>query len=110
MTGKKNKNRKVLFVTASTQGGGAERMLFNIISSLDCHIEKELVITSCDTPPQNRCIDYPTVSLRKKHALSSFGAIVRHINAFRPIMSLPPVPRLGICWSCRSCSLHVRIR
>lgn len=84
MTGKKNKNRKVLFVTASTQGGGAERMLFNIISSLDCHIEKELVITSCDTPPQNRCIDYPTVSLRKKHALSSFGAIVRHINVFRP--------------------------
>ena len=84
MTGKKNKNRKVLFVTASTQGGGAERMLFNIISSLDCHIEKELVITSCDTPPQNRCIDYPTVSLRKKHALSSFGAIVRHINAFQP--------------------------
>lgn len=73
MTGKKNKNRKVLFVTASTQGGGAERMLFNIISSLDCHIEKELVITSCDTPPQNRCIDYPTVSLRKKHALSSWG-------------------------------------
>ena len=43
---------KVLFVTASTKGGGAERMLFNIIRSLDANHVVRLFVTSDEHIPE----------------------------------------------------------
>ncbi len=79
-----NSNVKVLFVTASTTGGGAERMLFNIIRSLDDNHEARLFITSGDKIPQQYNGVVCAVNANKKHAVSAFPRLIKEINRFNP--------------------------
>lgn len=73
---------KVMFVTASTSGGGAERMLFNIINGINN--KKCLVITSSDKVPSNQNPDYDVTILGKEHAINAFKGIIKCINEFSP--------------------------
>lgn len=79
-----NEKIKVLFVTASTTGGGAERMLFNIIRSLDDNHQAKLFITSEAEPPEiyKGCIE--SYNAKKKHAVSAFPQLIKYIKQFTP--------------------------
>lgn len=74
----------VLFVTASTTGGGAERMLFNIIRSLDDTHEACLFITSEEKIPQQYKDDVYAVNADKKHAICAFRQLTKEIKRFKP--------------------------
>lgn len=76
--------RKVLFVTASTTGGGAERMLFNIINSLDDDYRVCLVITSKDKIPDNTAVKANVYNLNKDNARNAFRGIMVFIRQFQP--------------------------
>lgn len=75
---------RVLFVTASTTGGGAERMLFNIIRSMDGSHEVRLFITSDAMVPEAYKNDVLSVNARKRHAMSAFASLLRYIKSYRP--------------------------
>lgn len=75
---------KVLFVTASTKGGGAERMLFNIIRSLDINHESRLFITSDQSVPDVYTSDVKSFNANKSHAINSFVSLIRYIHKFNP--------------------------
>ncbi len=75
---------RVLFVTASTTGGGAERMLFNIISSLDDNHEAYLFITSDEKVPLQYNSAVRAVNANKKHAVSAFAHLIKEIKKFNP--------------------------
>lgn len=75
---------KVLFVTASTTGGGAERMLFNIIRSLDSDHEVRLFITSDARVPQIYREDIEAYNADKVHAVSAFPKLIKYIREYRP--------------------------
>ncbi len=75
---------RVLFVTASTTGGGAERMLFNIIRSLDNNHEVRLFITSEEQIPQQYNGAVRAVNANKKHAASAFARLIKEIRKFNP--------------------------
>lgn len=77
-------NVKVLFATASTCGGGAERMLFNIIRSLDSNHTKHLFVTSNDEVPEVYKDDVETIYARKKHAIQSFPLLLKKLRSFKP--------------------------
>lgn len=82
--GRLNHMIKVLFVTASTTGGGAERMLFNIIRSLDAGHEARLFITSDARVPQAYREDVESYNAEKIHAISAFTKLVKYIREYRP--------------------------
>lgn len=75
---------RVMFATASTTGGGAERMLFNIIRQMDSRHECRLFITSNQKVPvlYNGCIR--AVNANKKHAVSAFQKLLKDIRKFKP--------------------------
>lgn len=75
---------RVLFATASTIGGGAERMLFNIIRSLDNDHEARLFISSSDTVPAFYANEVSTINANKQHAITAFWQLVHEINEFKP--------------------------
>ena len=79
-----SKKIKVLFVTASTTGGGAERMLFNIIRSMDERHEIRLFITSDAKVPEAYKNDVVSVNADKRHAMSAFVSLLRYIKSYRP--------------------------
>lgn len=76
--------KKVLFVTASTCGGGAERMLFNIINSLDKNHTTRLIITSKEKAPDDVSTNLDVYNLNKKNARHAFGGILKHVSLFQP--------------------------
>lgn len=75
---------KVLFVTASTRGGGAERMLFNIIRSLDETHLSHLFITSDQKVPDTYRDEITAVNANKRHAVSALVPLIGYIRRFRP--------------------------
>lgn len=78
------KKNKILFVTASTKGGGAERMLFNIINSVkDIHTVKLLITSSHQIPNEFKCSINHT-NINKTHAISAFPSLLRELHQFRP--------------------------
>lgn len=81
---KNNDKVRVLFVTASTKGGGAERMLFNIIRSMDSGHEVRLFVTSDQKVPDVYATDVESVNAGKRHAVSSFVRLVKYIRRFSP--------------------------
>lgn len=83
MSSQKSKVR-VLFATASTTGGGAERILFNIIRSLNENHEVRLFITSNDKVPEHTYRNFSAVNAHKKHAISAFGKLLDEIRQFKP--------------------------
>lgn len=83
MNEKKSKVR-VLFATASTTGGGAERMLFNIIHSLDNDHDARLFITSSETVPATYAEEVVSINANKQHAVSAFWQLIREIKDFKP--------------------------
>lgn len=77
------KKNKIFFVTASTSGGGAERMLFNIINSLNDSFDKKIIITSNDIPPKG-LFTCPIFYLKKKHAICSFLQMYNILKKEKP--------------------------
>lgn len=75
---------RVLFVTASTKGGGAERMLFNIIRSMDDNHEARLFITSDEPVPEIYAKDVTAINAGKRHAVSAFFRLLNEIRKYRP--------------------------
>lgn len=75
---------RVLFVTASTKGGGAERMLFNIIRSMDDNHEARLFITSDELVPEIYAKDVTAINAGKRHAVSAFFRLLNEIRKYRP--------------------------
>lgn len=76
---------RVLFVTASTKGGGAERMLFNIIHSLDNNHVVRLFVTSNERIPSVYTNDrIQCINANKKHAMSAFPKLIKDINHYKP--------------------------
>ncbi len=73
----------ILFVTVNTVGGGAERMMFNIIGTLRSSLHPKLLITSNERVP----VEAPQVeaiNLNKKHAYSTFFSIIHEILKHKP--------------------------
>lgn len=75
---------RVLFVTATTIGGGAERMLFNIIRSLDNNHSKRLFVTSDELVPEVYNNRVETVNADKKHAIAAFPKLLSEIKNYKP--------------------------
>lgn len=75
---------RVLFATATTKGGGAERMLFNIIRSLDQQHDKRLFITSDEKVPDIYANDVAAINAHKKHAMSSFRCMLKELHDYKP--------------------------
>lgn len=75
---------RVIFFTASTTGGGAEKMLFNIISSLDEKHKSYLVITSKDNLPGDVSIPSEVYKLGFENARKAFSQIVFVIKKIKP--------------------------
>ncbi len=75
---------RVLFATATTKGGGAERMLFNIIRSLDQQHDKRLFITSDEKVPDIYAKEVDAINAHKKHAMSSFRCMLKELHNFKP--------------------------
>ena len=76
---------KVLFVTASTSGGGAERMLFNIIRSLDSKHDVKLFVTSDEQIPSVYEDDkIKCVNANKRHAVNAFFKLLIEIKRYDP--------------------------
>lgn len=75
---------KVAFVTATTRKGGAERMLFNIMSSLDERHDIRLYVTSCDQVPAWVSQQFSTIQFYKKHARAAFGKLLWHLRCYAP--------------------------
>lgn len=75
-------NIKILFITVDVSGGGAERMLFNIIESLDSKIDKELLITTDQKPSVETPIKH--ISLGETHASKAILKIIRHVKKTEP--------------------------
>lgn len=76
---------RVLFVTASTKGGGAERMLFNIIRSLDDkHIVRLFVTSDEHIPEVYRSDKIQCINANKRHAMSAFLKLVMEIKRYKP--------------------------
>lgn len=76
---------KVLFVTASTKGGGAERMLFNIIRSLDANHKVRLFVTSDeDIPKVYRNDEIQCINANKQHAMIAFPKLIKEIKHYKP--------------------------
>lgn len=76
--------KKILFATASTTGGGAERMLFNIIRSLDCSHICKLFVTSTETVPPSYVESIDWVNANKVHAIQAFPTLLKELKSFRP--------------------------
>ena len=76
--------KKIIFVTASTKGGGAERMLFNIINSVSSSFSKLLIVTSCETVPESIGFSSPVINLNKKHASFAFLDLIKRIKQEQP--------------------------
>lgn len=80
-----NDKIKVLMVTASTTGGGAERILFNIMRSLDSKHDVKLFITSKDQIPKIYDHDgIQSVNANKKHAMSAFPKLIEELKHYKP--------------------------
>lgn len=79
-----SKQIKVIFFTASTTGGGAEKMLFNIISSLDERHKSYLVITSKDNLPDDVSIRSEVYKLGFDNARKAFPKIISVIKKIMP--------------------------
>lgn len=80
-----NKKIRVLFVTASTKGGGAERMLFNIVRSMDWNHEARLFVTSDEQVPDvYKDDDINSVNANERHAMRSFGKLMKELKAYEP--------------------------
>lgn len=75
---------RVLFATATTTGGGAERMLFNIIRQMDSQHECRLFITSSQKVPLLFSDDILAINANKTHAISAFPQLLREIRSFQP--------------------------
>lgn len=75
---------KILFVSASTRGGGAERMLFNIIRSLSPEYEIRLLITSKEKISSNIKLNISVENLNKEHASMAFYSIYKVVKSFKP--------------------------
>ena len=86
MQKQENQNKiNVLFVTASTKGGGAERMLFNIIRSLDANHVVRLFVTSDERIPEvykNEKIQ--CMNANKRHAMSAFPKLIKDLKHYKP--------------------------
>lgn len=79
-----SQKHRVLFVSASTRGGGAERMLFNIIRSMDDAHEARLFITSNDRIPDVYAHDVNAVNANKTHAIGAFARLLAELRKFKP--------------------------
>lgn len=77
-------NTRVLFVTASTKGGGAERMLFNIIRQMDCKHCSKLFITSDEKVSCGLENHFPVVNANKTHAINAFPKLFKELKNYRP--------------------------
>lgn len=76
---------RVLFVSASTKGGGAERMLFNIIHLLDKNrIIRRLFVTSDEQIPPIYANEITVINANKKHAVDAFTHLLIELYRFRP--------------------------
>lgn len=77
---------KVLFVTASTVGGGAERQLVNIINSLADNPRYclRLVVTSNDPRPNGLNTNVDFVQYGYGSSKASFGRLYSEISSFKP--------------------------
>lgn len=76
---------KVLFVTASTKGGGAERMLFNIIRSLDANHVVRLFVTSDEHIPEvYKTEKIQCLNADKQHAMSAFPKLIKDLKHYKP--------------------------
>lgn len=75
---------KILFVTVDTTGGGAERMMFNIIRSLDSSKQVRLLITSDQTCPKEVSGSIECKSLGKKHASTALLDIIKDVRSYKP--------------------------
>ena len=75
---------KIIFFTATTSGGGAERMLFNIINSLDENHDVHLVITSMDAVPKGLTLKARISNLGFNKSRKSFYSILNIIKKEKP--------------------------
>lgn len=73
----------VMFVAVNTVGGGAERMMFNIIGTLRTSLKTKLLVTSNDEIP-DEVPAIAAVKFGKRHAYSAFFSILRDIFKERP--------------------------
>lgn len=77
-------SKKILFITVDTTGGGAERMMFNIIGSLRPEHDIRLLITSSQSS-QGLCPrPLSSKNLNKKHASSALFSIISEVRDFKP--------------------------
>lgn len=95
MREEKKSKIKVLFVTATTQGGGAERILFNIINSLDDNHQSRLFITSNHSVPDTHSNKISSLTANKKHASQAFPALIREIRKYKPDYAFTTSSNIG---------------
>lgn len=75
---------KIIFFTATTMGGGAERMLFNIINALDDNHDVQLVITSKDVIPKGLTLKATVYNLNLSKSRKAFYSILNIIKNEKP--------------------------
>mgnify|MGYP005755539295 CR=1 FL=1 len=75
---------KVAFVSATTRKGGAERMLFNIMNTLDDRHEIQLYITSKDVVPSFVANKFRVVRFGKKHAKAALWQLLLNLKKSHP--------------------------
>lgn len=75
---------KILFVTVDTTGGGAERMMFNIIGTLRPECEIRLLVTTDEPVPAEAPNNFTLRNLNKKHASSALWQIISEVHSFKP--------------------------
>ena len=79
------KLKKIIFFTASTTGGGAEKMLFNIINSLDSNLFKSyLIITSDAKVPENTELKAEAYNYNCSKSRNAFFKICNTISKIKP--------------------------
>ena len=75
---------KVAFVSATTCKGGAEKMLFNIMNTLDDRHEIQLYITSKDVVPSFVANKFRVLQFGKKHAKAALWRLLLNLKKSSP--------------------------
>lgn len=79
------KKIKIVFITASVKGGGAERVLINIINSLDeSKYEVSLVNTFFGDKPNGLNQNIPYITYSSRHTRNAFFKLYKYIRRVRP--------------------------
>ena len=89
---------KIAFVLPSLRGGGAERVILNIIRGLnEKGYDIDLVLVKAvgqflnNVPPRVRIID-----LNSKRALTSLFALTNYLNTQKPAIVFPSLPHISV--------------